>query len=291
MTVSLGVAMFMTESSIGPGELAREVEAHGFESLFVPDHTHVPVSRDTPYPFADTLPDAYLHVLEPFTALAVAAASTTKLRIGTGICLTPERDPIVTAKTVATLDVLSDGRFVFGVGFGHFRDELAAHGVNAKDRWAITRERVLAMRLLWTEEVASFDGKFVQLAPSWLWPKPRQQPHPPIFIGAGPSTRTFRHVIEYADGWMPIGDQPGFGFPSDIAANVRTLRNAAEAAGRDPDSIAISIHGGVLDEPHMELYASLHESVRLERVVSYLPLGATRDVVLPLLDQWVHYLD
>src|ERR671936_1276605 len=178
-----GVAMFPTDYSMEPAELARMAEERGFESLFFPEHTHIPASRRTPYPPGGELPDEYSHTLDPFVALTAAAAATERLRIGTGICLVVERDPIVTAKEVASLDRLSGGRFLFGVGAGWNREEMANHGTDPRRRHELMRERVEAMKAIWTEDEASYHGRYVDFDRIWAWPKPLQRPHPPVIVG------------------------------------------------------------------------------------------------------------
>src|SRR5579862_2095343 len=186
-SLPLGITTFVTDQSIDPVQLAREAEARGFASLYLPEHTHIPTSRRTPPPTGDAqLPEEYKRTLDPFVALAAAAAVTSRIRLGTGVCLVAQRDPIVTAKAVATLDRLAGGRFVFGIGFGWNQDEMEQHGVEPRTRRARAREHVLAMQRLWTDERASFDGRFVHLAESWSWPKPVQQPRPHILIGGAP---------------------------------------------------------------------------------------------------------
>lgn len=201
-----GVTMFPTDRSIGIVELAHAVEERGFHSLWVPEHTHIPTSRVTPPPTGDeVLPEWYLRCLDPFVALSAAAAATQHLRLGTGICLVAQRDPIVTAKAVASLDLISGGRFSFGIGFGWNVDEMEDHGVPYKERRAIAREHVLAMQQLWANDEASFAGEQVQFSTSWSWPKPVQRPWPPVLLGGAAGPKLFAHIAEYGDGWIPIG--------------------------------------------------------------------------------------
>jgi probable F420-dependent oxidoreductase len=203
--MKIGVVTFCTQDTLSPQRLAAEVEQRGFESLFLTDHTHIPVSRVTAYPSVyggGELPEFYKRTYDVFVALSFAAGATTTLKLGTGICLVAQRDPIVTAKEVASLDTLSGGRIAaFGVGFGWNRDELEAHGTDFARRREITRDRVAVMRQLWAEDVASFEGKYVQLAPSWAWPKPATPPR--VYLGGGGPT-TMRHAAEWADGWYPV---------------------------------------------------------------------------------------
>ena len=288
MRTAIGIAIFPTEQSIRPAQLARELESRGFESLFVPDHTHIPVQRDTPWPLpGGELPESYAWIADPFVAMSAAAAVTERLKVGTGICLVPQRDPICTAKSVASLDRFSEGRVVFGIGTGWNEDEMRNHGTDPANKWPIMREKVLTMQSLWQDEVASFSGEFVQIAPSWCRPKPIQKPHPPVLIGAGANKRTFRHIVEYADGWIPIGDQPGYGFPgSDLGPGLGVLRRMWDEAGRDPSSLRISVHGAVLNAERLDYYNELG----VERVVTYVP-PASADVVLPRLDGYMSLLE
>lgn len=197
--------MFATDRSIGAPELARAAEERGFSSLFLPEHTHIPTSRGTPWPGGGELPDEYRRSVDPLVALAAAATVTTRIRLGTGICLVAQREPIVTAKAVATLDVVSGGRFTFGIGYGWNREEMEDHGVDPRRRRDVVREKVLAMEALWRDEAASFHGDHVSLDESWSWPKPVQAPRPPVMIGGAAGPTLFAHVAEYADGWIPIG--------------------------------------------------------------------------------------
>ena len=273
--VKLGVTMFMTDQAIGPIELAREVEARGFHSLYIPEHTHIPTSRKTPAPTGDpVLPEEYKRTLDPFVALSAAAAVTRRITIGTGICLVAQRDPIVTAKAVATLDVISSGRFVFGIGFGWNVEEMADHGVDVRRRRARVREHVLAMQALWANDRASFAGEFVRFEESWSWPKPAQKPRPPILIGGAAGPTLFAHIAEYADGWIPIGG-------AGIRAVLPDLHRAMEAAGRDPAAVRVVPFGTVPDPGKLEYY----ESLGVTEVVLRVP-SAPRDQVLPVLDAY-----
>ena len=266
------VSIFLTDQTIGPAEMARESEARRFHALYLPEHTHIPTSRATPAPMGDTLPDYYARCLDPFVALMAAAAATQRLRVGTGICLIAQRDPIVTAKQAATLDALSGGRFTFGVGFGWNREEAADHGVVWDQRRAIAREHVLAMRQLWTADEASFTGDHVRFDPTWQWPKPVQQPHPPIWLGAGAGPRNFAAIAEYADGWIPIGGR-------GLATGIAELHRACEDAGRDPSTLDIVPFGSTPDPAKFERFAQLG----VTEVVAYAPPGTAAEV-LPFLD-------
>lgn len=269
-----GVTMFITDLTIGPAALARALEDRGFASLYVPEHTHIPVSRRTPPPTGDAeLAEEYKRTLDPFVALAMAAAVTERLEVGTGISLVAQRDPIVTAKEVATLDRCSGGRFVFGIGFGWNEDELADHGVTMPDRRAVVRERMLAMRALWRDEVATFEGEHVSLPPSWSWPKPTRPEGPPVLIGGAAGPKLFAHVAEYADGWIPIGG-------AGVRAALGDLARACEAVDRDPASLRIVPFGTLPDPGKLEYYASLG----IEEVVLRLP-GSTDDEAYRRLDR------
>jgi probable F420-dependent oxidoreductase len=270
-----GVTMFMTDETMPPVDLARAIEERGLHSLYVPEHTHIPTSRMTPPPTGDAeLRDEYKRTLDPLVALAMCAAATERLIVGTGVCLVAQREPIVTAKAIATLDHMSGGRFVLGMGFGWNADEIADHGVSMPERRAIAREHVLAMRALWRDDVASFDGKYVQIPPSWSWPKPARPDGPPVLIGGAPGPKLFAHVAEYADGWIPIGG-------AGIRAAIPDLHRACEAVGRDPAALQIVPFGTVPDAGKLEYYAS----IGVTEVVLRLP-GGGADRVLPMLDEY-----
>ena len=202
--MKFGAFMFPTDYSIGPVELAREVEARGFESLWFPEHTHIPTNRESPYPGGGELPQEYSHTLDPFVALGAAAAVTERIKLGTGISLVVERDPIVLAKEVATLDQISNGRVLLGIGGGWNREEMSNHGTDPTHRWKLMRERIEAMKAIWTQDEAEYHGEFVDFDPIWSWPKPVQRPHPPIILGNA-GAGAVRRVVRYADEWMPIG--------------------------------------------------------------------------------------
>ena len=271
--MEFGVTIFLTDRSIGPAEIAREAEARGFTSLFLPEHTHIPTARRTPAPMGEPLPEEYWHILDPFVALTAAAAATERLRVGTGICLVAQRDPFVTAKEVATLDLLSGGRFEFGIGFGWNVEEIEDHGVAFPQRRAVGRENVLAMKELWSSDEASFAGERVRFDPSWAWPKPVQRPHPPILIGGQGGPVLFRHAAEYADGWMPVGAR-------GVAKNLPVIRDAFAAAGRDPAAVRIVPLGTVPEAGKLEYLAGLG----ITEIVLNLP-SAARDEVLQVLDE------
>jgi probable F420-dependent oxidoreductase len=230
--MKVGVFYFPVDYGINIAELAAALEERGFESLFVPEHTHIPVSRRTPFPGGGELPKRYAHTHDPFVALSFAAAVTKNLRLGTGICLIPERDPIVTAKEVASLDQLSGGRFEFGIGGGWNVEEMENHGARYNTRFKLMRERILAMKALWTQDEADYHGEMVDFDKVWSYPKPAQKPHPPILLG-GETDYTLRRVVEYCDGWFP---RPGRGV--EIREQLGRLHRIAEEKGRDPMTIS-----------------------------------------------------
>ena len=270
----VGIQMFATDYAIRVDQLARAAEERGFESLWLPEHTHIPVSRRSPWPGGPDLPREYWHTHDLFVALSVAAAVTTRLKVGSGICLLIERDPITTAKEVASLDALSGGRFLFGIGGGWNAEEMEDHGTDFRTRWRVLRERVLAMKKIWTEDEPAFEGEFVRFPPLWSWPKPAQKPHPPILLG-GHGRRALERVVEYCDGWLPIGVRAG-----DLAAGITELRRVAAEKGRDPASISVSVYGVPMDTATL---AGLR-ATGVERVIFGLPPRGAGEV-LPLLDR------
>jgi len=277
--MKLGVTIHATDLAMSPVELAREAEARGFHSLYVPEHTHIPTSRRTPPPTGDAeLAEEYRRSLDPYVALAAAASVTSRIRLGTGVALVAQHDPIALAKEIATVDLLSGGRFVLGIGYGWNREEMENHGIDVKRRRERVRETMLAMQALWTQEVASFSGEFVRFEPSWQWPKPVQQPRPTVLLGGAPGRTLFAHVAEYADGWLPIGG-------SGLAQALPELRRACEARGRDPGALQIVPFGVFPDAGKLDHYRSLGVTEAVLRVPS-----APRDDVLPILDSYVRYL-
>ncbi len=275
----VGVSIFATGYAMRPADLARALEERGFESLWLPEHTHIPASRRSPWPGGGDLPREYWHTYDPFIALTAAAMATTRLRIATGICLIIERDPIITAKEVASLDQLSGGRFLFGIGGGWNAEEMANHGTEFKKRWRVLRERVLAMKEIWTQEEAEFHGEFVNFDKLWSHPKPAQKPHPPILMG-GDGPTTFDRVIEFCNGWIPIGART-----LSIREKIATLRQRAEGAGRDPRHISVSIFGATPDRETVDQL----EQAGVERVIFGLP-SADKETLLPLLDKYAALL-
>lgn len=269
-----GITCFFTDRSVRPDELAREAEARGFHAMYLPEHTHIPSARKTPAPMGEPLPDYYSRLLDPFVALTAAAAATERIRLGTAILLPAQRDPFTTAKEIATLDHLSGGRFVLGVGFGWNVEEIEHHGTPYAQRRDVARERMLAMQALWREEEASFEGEHVRFDRSWAWPKPVQRPRPLTFIGGGAGPVLFRHIAEYADGWMPIGGR-------GVAGAVPELRRAVEEAGRDPSALEIVPVGTIPEEGKLAYFQ--------EHGVTEVVLGVEtgpRDEILPTLDRY-----
>jgi probable F420-dependent oxidoreductase len=271
----VGVFYFNPDYGIDIGELAAALEERGFASLYVPEHTHIPTSRRSPFRGGGELPKMYSHTHDPFVGLAFAAAATKKLLLGTGICLIPERDPIVTAKCVASLDQLSGGRFIFGIGGGWNVEEMENHGARYNTRFKLMRERILAMQALWTQEEASFHGEFVNFDPVWSYPKPAQKPHPPILLG-GESDYTLRRIVEYCDGWIPrpVGDFTPRGA-------VDRLRRMAEAKGRDPKSLSISVFRAPAEKAALAEY----RAAGIDEVLLEVP-DVSRDEILRLLDRY-----
>jgi len=272
--MKFGVTIFPTDYSIGPAELAKAAEERGFESLFFPEHTHIPTSRRTPWPGGAELPMEYSHSLDPFVALSAAATATEHLLVGTGVCLVIERDPITLAKEIASLDFISRGRFLFGIGAGWNLEEMENHGTNPPQRWKLMREQILAMKAIWTQDEAEFHGRFVNFDPIWSWPKPAQKPHPPVLVG-GDGPHALQRVVEYGDGWMPITVV----LQKPLSDCIAELNRLAAEAGRGP--IPVSVFGAASRLEVIQHYAELG----VERCVFWLP-PAPADKVLPLLDSY-----
>jgi probable F420-dependent oxidoreductase len=262
-------------------ELARAAADRGFSGIFLNEHTHIPVEHPrSEFPRGGPIPERYSRFWDPFTSLAFVAAQT-GLEIGTAVCLVGEHDPIALAKAIATLDALSGGRFVFGVGWGWNREEFEDHGFQAKDRAQVVREKVLLMTALWTEEVASFDGKYVRLSPSRAWPKPHQRPRPPVLLGAPASERNFARVVEWADGWMPMGSAlQTEEFPGQLSG----LRHRWEAAGRGPADLRVSVIQTPVPAAKFRQVVERAEALGIDRVLLHLQDESEREV-LPLLDE------
>ena len=275
----IGVSMFATDYAIQIDDLAREAEARGFESLWVPEHTHIPSSRRTPWPGGAELPKEYSHSYDPFVALMFAAAVTSTIKIGTGICLVIERDTITMAKEIASLDRLSGGRFLFGVGGGWNAEEMEHHGTAFKTRFKKMVEQVQALKTIWTQDEAEFHGDFVNFDALWSWPKPLQQPHPPIFLG-GETSYTLQRVVDYCDGWLPRSRRPEL-----ILQGIGELRERAGKAGRDMKTISVTASGAPGDPKLVDSY----REAGCDRCIFSLP-SAERDTVLPLLDKYTSFI-
>jgi len=276
--MKFGVLIFPTDYSIQPVELGKAAEERGFESLWFPEHTHIPACRRSPWPGGPDLPKEYWHTHDPFVALAAVAGATSRIKLATGICLVIERDPITLAKEVASLDMISGGRFIFGIGGGWNAEEMENHGANFKERWKIVREKIEAMKEIWTKDEAEYHGRYVNFDKIWSWPKPVQKPHPPIILGS--ETKWARQrVVDYGDGWMPI-----FGLGQDLAESVKDLRERAEKAGRDPASISLTMFGA---RPDKESFKYLEE-LGFERVVLPLPSDPS-EKILPRLDRYAEF--
>jgi probable F420-dependent oxidoreductase len=269
-----GVAMFPTDYAIPTDALARELEARGFESLWLPEHTHIPAIRKSPWPGGADLPRDYWHTLDPFVALGAAAAVTWTLMLGTGICLVIERDPIILAKEIASLDFISGGRVLFGIGGGWNAEEMEDHGTPFSERWKILRERIAAMKAIWTQEEAQYHGKYVNFDKLWSYPKPIQKPYPAILMG-GSGLHARQRAAEFDGHWMPIIGRD----PLDEA--MADLRQRAEKAGRDPGTVTVSLFGVRPDESKLAGWRDMG----VTRVVFFVP-SALAATVLPLLDQY-----
>jgi len=264
--------MFPTDKAIDPMSLAVEAEARDFESLWFPEHSHIPTSRETPWGLrkdAPPLPEEYWRTHEQFVALGMAGAVTNKIKLATGITLVAQRDPIWLAKQVATVDALTGGRLLFGIGYGWNKEELAHHGVAFSDRRAVVRERVLAMKELWTQDVAEFHGEHVNFSPSWSWPK----------LGGSAGPKTIKNIVEFCDGFMPIGGRTNF------AEQIVAINQAAEDAGRDPATIEYGQFG---TPAKVEVVDALIEA-GISRIVFMLP-PAGADVVMPKLDEFAEFM-
>jgi probable F420-dependent oxidoreductase len=275
--MQFGASMFFTDYSMTPAELARALEERGFDTMWAPEHSHIPVARKTPFILGGDLPKKYYDVIDPFVALAAAAMASTTLKLGTGVCLIAQRDPIQTAKLVASIDQVSQGRFLFGVGNGWNQDEMENHGTNYAARNRIARERIEAMKEIWTKTKAEYHGEFVNFDPIMAWPKPVQKPYPPILVG-GAFPYSARRAIRYGDGWMPHVTAKS---PEPLTELVPRFRQMAAEAGRDPKTLEISI--GSL-QPDIDLLRR-YRDLGVDRVSTSLD-SAKADVILPVLDRW-----
>ena len=276
--MKLGVFSFNTEYSIRPDDLAVACEERGFESVWFPEHTHIPASRESPWPAGDELPKEYIHMSDPFVSCTAAAIATKEIKVGTGISLVIEHDPIALAKTVATVDLLSNGRFLFGVGAGWNREEMENHGTPYAERWKVFEERVRAMKELWTTEESTFHGDYVNFDRIWSYPKPVQKPHPPVILGTFGSKWGRKRVAEFGDGWIPID-----GFHRDLKADIEDLRARLVVEGRDPDSVSISMFD--VFETSAEDLKRFADIGYIERAIPRCPTEG-RDAVLRWLDKY-----
>jgi probable F420-dependent oxidoreductase len=261
---------------MGPVELGRALEERGFESLWAPEHSHIPLSRQSPFPQGGDLPKKYYDVMDPFVTLSAAAGATRKLRVGTGVCLVVQRDPIQTAKQVASLDQISGGRFLFGIGAGWNAEEMADHGTDFKARFRVMRERVEAMRAIWTKSKPEYSGEFVKFPPMMTWPKPVQKPHPPVIVG-GAFPFGARRALAYGDGWLPHARRPAYG---EVLGMLPEFRKMAAEAGRAPDTVPITVFGVAEEADLIKRY----RDAGVARIIFNLP-AAKADEVLPVLDR------
>jgi probable F420-dependent oxidoreductase len=279
--MKIGAAMFFTDYSMSPGELARALEERGFDSVWAPEHSHIPVQGASGFPTGGEIPKKYYDAMDPFVTLTAAAVATTTLLVGTGVCLVPQRDPIQTAKQVASLDQISQGRFLFGVGNGWNEGEMANHGTAFKSRHKLARERIEAMKAIWTKSKAEYHGEMVNFDPIMAWPKPVQKPNPPILVGGafpyGP-----RRAIRYGDGWMPHRVRPAY---ANVADLIPQYNEVLAEAGRDPASLPVTIWGAKEDMAMLERDRSLG----VVRVIISLE-SAKADAILPELDRWAELI-
>jgi probable F420-dependent oxidoreductase len=275
--LAFGASMFFTDYSMAPGELGVALEQRGFESVWAPEHSHIPLSRKTPTPAGGELAKKYYDTMDPFVTLTVAAMATKTLKVGTGVCLVAQRDPIQTAKLVASIDQVSGGRFLFGIGNGWNQDEMENHGTVFASRHKLARERVEAMKAIWTQTKPEYHGEFVNFDPMMAWPKPVQKPHPPVIVG-GAFPYSARRAIRYGDGWIP---QAARGSYTEIADLIPEFRKMATAAGRDPASIEVTVWFPKRDADLMKRYQDLG----VKRVVFSLE-SEKADTILPVIDAW-----
>jgi probable F420-dependent oxidoreductase len=253
--MDIGLALFPTDYTTTPGRVAQLAEERGFAALLFPEHTHIPVSRDTPYPGGGELPPEYSHTHDLFVAMAMAAALTEQLEVGSGVCLVPQHDPIITANAIASIDALSNGRVLFGVGAGWNREEMQNHGTDPRRRFKLMRERIAAMKKIWAHDEAEYHGELVDFDPIWCWPKPAQKPHPPVLVG-GTGEKVLDRVLAYGDEWMPnrVTD------PEALGARIEEL---CDRAGRH---VPVSVFGAKPDAGFLERLAA----VGVQRAYLYL---------------------
>lgn len=276
-----GASMFFTDYSMTPHALARALEERGFESVWAPEHSHIPLSRKSDFVYSGELPKKYYDVMDPFVSLTAAAMATTHLKVGTGICLVNQRDPIQTAKLVASIDQVSGGRFLFGVGNGWNQDEMENHGTAFTTRHKLVRERIEAMRSIWTEARPEYHGELVNFGPMMTWPKPVQKPYPPILVG-GAFPYSARRAIRYGDGWMPHMTEK---MQIPFAELIPRFRQMATEAGRDPESLPVTVWGRSPEHDEISAYRDLGVS----RVCTSLD-SENEATILPLLDTWAELM-
>jgi probable F420-dependent oxidoreductase len=275
--MDIGAAMFFTDYSMSAADLARELEARGFESIWAPEHSHIPLARTSPFPSGGELPKQYYDVMDPFVTLTAAAATTRTIKVGTGVCLVVQRDPIQTAKSVASLDQVSGGRFLFGVGGGWNADEMEDHGTEFKSRFKLMRERIEAMKEIWTKPKPEYHGAMVDFPPMMTWPKPVQQPHPPVIVG-GMFPHAARRALRYGDGWIPHSRRPQY---EDVTDFLPQFKEMAAEAGRDLAEVPVTVWGIPPDIDRLKRY----EDQGVARGVVQLA-AEPADKILPLLDRW-----
>src|SRR5437016_5215201 len=274
--MDFGASMFFTDYSMSAAELARELEARGFESVWAPEHSHIPLARNSSFPSGGDLPKQYYDVMDPFVSLTAAAVATNKLKVGTGVCLVIQRDTIQTAKLVASLDQVSGGRFLFGIGGGWNQDEMEDHGTVYATRFKKMREQIEAMKAIWTENKPEYHGEIVDFPPMMTWPKPVQKPHPPVIIG-GMFPHAARRALRYGDGWIPHSRRPQY---EDVTDFLPHFRQMAAEAGRDPASVPITVWGVGEDLGRLQRYRDLGVA---RVVVQLAPEKA--DKTLPIFDR------
>jgi len=279
--MQVGAAMFFTDYSMGAADLAQALEARGFESVWAPEHSHIPASRRSPYQAGGELPKQYYDVMDPFVTLSAAAATTKTIKLGTGVCLITQRDPIQTAKLVASLDQVSAGRFLFGIGGGWNAEEMEDHGTEFKTRFKLMRERVEAMKAIWTKDAAEYHGDLVDFGPMAAWPKPVQKPHPPIIVG-GAFPHSARRALRYGDGWIPNASRQQY---ADVTDFLPQFKQMAVEMGRDPAQVPVTIWGATEDYGRLHRYQD-QGIVRV--IVSLPPENAAK--TLPALDRWAELI-
>jgi probable F420-dependent oxidoreductase len=279
--MEFGALMFFTDYAISATELAQALEVRGFESVWAPEHSHIPTSRKSPWPGGGELPKVYCEAMDPFVSLTAAAVATKTLKVATGVCLVQQRDPIQTAKLVASIDQVSGGRFLFGVGGGWNAEEMADHGTEFRTRFKLVRERIEAMKEIWTKTKAEYHGEMVDFPEMMAWPKPVQKPHPPILVG-GAFPQAARRAVRYGDGWAPIA---GRGPDGDVIELLPRFHQMLSEAGREPQSVPVTLFGAMEDADRLARY----RDKGIARVVVMLPSGNS-DTILPTLDRWAELI-